>query len=50
MVRNLIDYYPVTQNNFVEEYVMSWENVQPVFLCEKMGYKMVHIFVPKNYI
>ena len=27
MVRSLIEYYPLTQNNMVEEYLMPWENV-----------------------
>lgn len=48
MVRNMLEYYPVTQNYFVEEYLMPQKNVQYVFLGEKWAIER-HTLKNKNH-
>ena len=48
MVRNMLEYYPVTQNNFVEEPLMPQKNVQYVFLGEKWATER-HTLKKKNH-
>lgn len=47
MVRNLIEYYVVTQ--LYRRILNATENVEYVLLSEKVGYKVAHTF-SKNYM